>query len=356
MYTCFKPGEEWLDTEGKPIQAHGGCIICVNDKFYWYGENKEKSKPGTGIWHWGVRCYKSDDLYNWEDLGLIYPPDTEDEENPMHYTQYMDRPHIIYNEKTCKFVMWVKIMNNKNLMRQKMFVAVSDSILGPYEKVRYFSPLGMSSGDFDLIKDEKTGKAYIYFDRVHHDIICADLTDDYTDVTGEYTSHFQKPFCPLVREAPAFFERNGYMYLATSGTTGYFPNPTMCGRSTGYHGPWEDLGYMHPEDKERLSYRSQISSVFKHPKKQDLYIALGDRWLMNLPDKMPNNLFEIILSKEDPTQELIISEEEFAKIQSLNNKNTRDTSLARYVWLPIEFKGDVPVIKWYDSWKVEDFG
>lgn len=36
----FRPGEVWLDTEGKPIQAHGGGILFHAGVFYWYGEDK----------------------------------------------------------------------------------------------------------------------------------------------------------------------------------------------------------------------------------------------------------------------------------------------------------------------------
>lgn len=35
------------------------------------GGNNDKSD----IWHWGVRCYRSKDLYNWTDCGLIIPPE-----------------------------------------------------------------------------------------------------------------------------------------------------------------------------------------------------------------------------------------------------------------------------------------
>mgnify|MGYP002776797505 FL=1 len=37
------PGREWRDTEGRPIQAHGGGILYVPETktFYWYGENKD---------------------------------------------------------------------------------------------------------------------------------------------------------------------------------------------------------------------------------------------------------------------------------------------------------------------------
>ena len=31
-YDSFRPGAEWLDTDGNPIQAHGGSIITVGDQ------------------------------------------------------------------------------------------------------------------------------------------------------------------------------------------------------------------------------------------------------------------------------------------------------------------------------------
>ena len=61
----FKPGEPWPDTQGKPIQAHGGSIIESGDSFYRYGENKEFTTGSTEVRSWGVQCYRSKDLYNW---------------------------------------------------------------------------------------------------------------------------------------------------------------------------------------------------------------------------------------------------------------------------------------------------
>jgi len=47
------PGEVWLDTAGKTINAHGGGMLYHNGTYYWYGENKEgrtwlpeSTKPG----------------------------------------------------------------------------------------------------------------------------------------------------------------------------------------------------------------------------------------------------------------------------------------------------------------------
>ncbi len=32
-----------------------------------------------------------------------------------------------------------------------------------------------------------------------------------------------------------------------------------------------------------------------------------------------------------------------------------NTSIADYVWLPVRFDGDMPVLDWHDEWRVEDF-
>ena len=223
MYDSIRPGQIWLDTKGERIQAHGGSVMYLDGLYYWYGENKEKTTGKNSVWHWGVRCYCSSDLYNWEDKGLIIPP----EENPassLHPHSMMDRPHIIYNQLTRKFVCWLKIMHPDGT--QTVTILTADHILGPYTKVREgLRPLGMNAGDFDLAV-APDGKAYYYFERVHSETICADLTEDYLDVTGFYSTHFPHPGPPYVREATSHFMRKGRHYLLTSGTTGYLPNPS----------------------------------------------------------------------------------------------------------------------------------
>ena len=32
--TAFRPGEIWLDTEGNPIQAHGGCMLYEDGTYF----------------------------------------------------------------------------------------------------------------------------------------------------------------------------------------------------------------------------------------------------------------------------------------------------------------------------------
>ena len=349
-YDCIRPGKIWYDTKGERIQAHGGSVMYLDGRYYWYGENKEFTDPDKNIWHWGVRCYRSDDLYNWEDLGLIIPPDTENGKSSIHPTSMMDRPHIIYNRKTKKFVCWLKIMEKDGT--QSETVLTSDKLTGPYTIVReHLYPLGMSAGDFDL-SVAYDGKAYYYFERVHSETICADLTDDYTDVTGYYSTHFPRCHPPYVREATAHFIRGGKHYLITSGTTGYMPNPSEAAVADTWHGPYTVLGDPHPADETHTSFHSQISSIFKVPGKKDLYIACADRWMPNAMD-VPYSAYERafnIMFGPDPTKE---EREEASKIMSgIPKEKTRE---ADYVWLPIHFDNGNVRIDWYDEWRIEDF-
>ena len=277
----------------------------------------------------------------------------------------MDRPHILYNEKTKKYVCWLKIMNADRT--QSMTVLAADSILGPYTKVREnLKPLGMSSGDFDLAKDDQ-GKAYYYFERVHSELICVELTEDYTDVTGVYSRHFPQPYPPYVREAPAHFERNGRHYLITSGTTGYSPNPSEVAVADDWHGPFTVLGDPHPDDGSHTSYHSQVSSVFKVQGKKDLYIACADRWLPENTERKyedyarlyeaffhmtPGNFWFLV--KKLIRIGLFPTKKNIPIIQKklLPVANTR---IADYVWLPIRFEGDMVYIDWKDEWRIEDY-
>lgn len=346
MYNSFRPGQVWLDTDGKRIQAHGGSVMYIDGTYYWYGENKENTDGISDVWHWGVKCYSSTDLYNWKDEGIIIPPDLDDPESPLHPSSCMDRPHIIYNRQTQKYVCWLKIMGKG--MIQTETVLTADHILGPYTIVRKnLHPLGMSAGDFDLAVAED-GKAYYYFERVHSETICADLTEDYTDVTGYYSTHFPRSGPPYVREATAHFIRNHKHYLITSGTTGYLPNPSEVAIADTWHGPYKVLGNPHPDDLSQTSYHSQVSSVFKVEGKKDLYIAVADRWLPHAMDKqypVYKEMFEKIFSGH-------ADEFDFSR---MGEQVVESTAIADYVWLPFRFDGEMAYLDWKDEWSLDDY-
>jgi hypothetical protein len=235
---------------------------------------------------------------------------------------------------------------------QSETVLTADKLTGPYTIVREkLYPLNMSAGDFDLAI-APDGKAYYYFERVHSETICADLTDDYTNVTGFYTTHFPHPYPPYVREATAHFLRKYKHYLITSGTTGYLPNPSEIAIADTWHGPYTVLGNPHRSDESNTSFHSQISSVFKVEGKKDLYIACADRWLPNQMD-LPYPSYEKAFAdafREDATDE---ERAEASRLFStIREPNTKE---ANYVWLPFRFDGEMAYLDWHDEWRIEDY-
>lgn len=85
----------------------------------------------------------------------------------------------------------------------------------------------------------------------------------FTNAVGTYTKHFVHKTPPDAREASAHFIRNGKHYLITSGTTGYFPNPSEAAVADDWNGPYIVQGDPHVNDSSDTSFCSQITSVFK---------------------------------------------------------------------------------------------
>ena len=128
------------------------------------------------------------------------------------------------------------------------------------------------------------------------------------------------------------------------------PNPSEAAIADTWHGPYTVLGNPHPQDESQTSFHSQIASVFKVEGKKDLYIAVADRWLpehMDLKYEEYARGFESIF---DPDYE-----GEKVNFNKFTQDSMRNTSIARYVWLPIRFDGEMPVLEWKDEWKIEDY-
>lgn len=364
-YSSVKPGQEWLDTNGKPIQAHGFQVTYdeKDNTYYWYGEDKTYTTLGSTVWTYGVRCYASKDFYNWEDRGHIIFPNTEDILSPIHPSQGLDRPHIIYNKKTKKWVCWFKNLGDP----QFYTVLQADNFMGPYTIMNSgFLPNGYESGDFDLYVDESTGKAYVWFERPHWELICCELSDDYLGVKntfgksekGRLSHHFVGRRPPYTREAPTHFVHNGKHYLFTSGTTGYYPNESMICTFSDYHGEYKDLGNPHPSDETHTSFGSQITDVIKIPGKKDLYVAVADRWMPQIEGTQEaQEEFKRMIEKYKDLQP---KAQNIDPIQIQDRSNDKRTGWdvtynARYVFLPITWQGDKPVIEWKDEWRLEDY-
>lgn len=343
MYDCFKPGKIWYDASGKRIHAHGGSIIFVDGKFWWYGENKEGiTGTATGetcpFWHHGVKLYSSNDLYNWADEGFCVV-ESDDIKNPFHPVNLMDRPHILFNKKTGNYVLWAKTTKDGDF-GNCTFSICTGKTLKNMKFLKEILPTPYHAGDFDLF--EFNGKAYVVYENPHSEMVVQELTDDYEDLTGIFSTHLHAPCPPFVREAPAVFEYKNKLYMITSGTTGYYPNASELADITDIHGEWKVLGNPCVGDVKRNSFHAQFSSVFKHPLKENTYIALGDRWLVDLPEDLPDmgDVFYKMCGP-NPTP------------QDLSGLSDENTSVATYVWLPICFnEKDEPIIRWKRKWTI----
>lgn len=350
-YHSVRPGQVWLDTDGKPIQAHGFQICNIDGTYYWYGENKADALLGTNRMFGGVRCYSSKDFYNWKDEGLILAPDTVNPMSPIHYSQKLERPHIIKNPRNGKYVLWAKSQAEDGYFA----IFQADNFMGPYTFIRNLQPEGYGVGDFDMYVDEQTGKGYVWFERPHWELICAELTDDFFNVTDVYSNHFvgQKP--PYTREAPAHFFTNGKHYLFTSGTTGYTSNPSEVAVFDDYHGDYHILGDPHVADSCASSFNSQITGVIKIPG-TETWVALADRWEPHTTgtdfSRRTVEAKKGAYANYQPQPQKPVGTE-----PKVENRRYKLVDMAHavyhagYVFLPITFEDGIPKIHWQEEWQ-----
>ena len=279
-YTAITPGVEWLDTNNEKINAHGGGILYHEGIYYWYGECKSDStywNPNVPGWECyrteagGVNCYSSKDLLNWKYEGLVLQPEISDTQSDLHPSKVLERPKVIYNDKTKKFVMWLHV-DSDDYNKAAAGVAVSDSPTGVFTYLGSMHPNGQISRDMTLFKDDD-GKAYhIYSSEENLTLQIAELTDDYQGHSGKYVRLFPGGH----NEAPAIFKKDGTYWMITSGCTGWAPNAARLFSAPSIWGPWKQ----HPnpcqgEGSER-TFGGQSTYILQLPGNR--YLFMADIW------------------------------------------------------------------------------
>lgn len=351
-YTEFHPGEEWLDTNGEPIQAHAGQVYFENGIYYWYGENKEftrgEEETDNDIWTWGIRCYRSTDLYNWEDLGLIVEPDLDHPDGNLFPDAYVDRPHIVKCKTTGKYVMWIKISG-----AEACFTILSaDKITGPYKLEKEdVKPFQYDIGDFDLLVDPTTQKCYMTLDVSHQKVATLLLTEDYLAVDRELASQYENRFPPLNREGMTMTTHNGKKYLLTSGTTGYTPNQCDYAVGNTWESSLQPMGDPHVGDCSFSSFNSQPSQIFQ-VHNSDTYICIADRWMPDhlLTGDIALRFRNAIAHRYEPDS-YPADDEALALYVARPDLERCNTSKSRYIWLPVSFENGRMQITWHDHWQ-----
>jgi hypothetical protein len=348
--TSIKSGELWPDSEGKHINVHGGGILYYKGTYYWFGESRlprgERDRT-----NYGVGCYSSKDLLNWKNEGLALKV-INDTSSILQPGCVIERPKVIFNKKTGKFVMWFHHeLKGQGYKAAMTGVAVSDIITGPYKYLKSLRPnagvwpmnfpeefkssqvkeAGLKSWSDEWIKAvkeglfvrrdfaggqmardmnlyiDRDGKAYhIHSSEENMTLHFSELTDDYLDFTGRY----YRVLPGESNEAPAIFYTKGKYFMFTSGTTGWKPNPGRLASANKITGVWKPLGNpcRGTADENKISFGSQSTFVLPIQGRKNKFIYMGDRWI-------PENLAD-----------------------------------SRHIWLPVEWEDEMPVIKWHQEW------
>ncbi len=356
-YHSFNPGQEWLDNNGTHINAHGGGILFHNEKYYWYGEHKIGGEAGNSA-QVGVHVYSSDDLYNWIDEGIALKVNETDATSDIAKGCILERPKVIYNTRTQKFVMWFHLeLKGQGYDAARSGVAVADNPTGPFifiESVRpnkeawplnvkgyHKYPVsdtikrnycggegclpthvdslnilgrdfkhGQMARDMNLFVDDD-GKAYhLYSSEENSTLHIAELSDDYLSHSGRYARFFSNRYM----EAPTILKTsNGKYYIIASGCTGWAPNPARSARADHIFGPWTELGNPCIGQDSTTTFYSQSTYILPVQGKEDVFIFMADRW-----------------TPENPID-------------------------GRYIWLPIYFENDRIRLKWAEKWDLSVF-
>ncbi|KAE8377961.1 glycosyl hydrolase [Aspergillus bertholletiae] len=252
------PGATWTAAgTNQHVQAHGGGIIEVDSTYYWIGENKL-----DGSAFQSVNCYSSKNLVEWKFAGELLSRQSSGDLGP---DRVLERPKVIYNEATSKYVLWMHI-DSSNYGEAKTGVATSSSVCGTYEYLGSFQPLGHQSRDMGLYKDDD-GTGYLLTEDRPNGLRINKLTDDFTNVTE--TTHL----FPEHIEAPALYKQNGIYYLFGSQLTGWSNNDNKYVTATSLSGPWTDWADFAPSGTN--TFESQTTFILKVG---DSVLYMGDRW------------------------------------------------------------------------------
>jgi beta-xylosidase len=355
----FRPGALWLDDDGAHINAHGGGILFHDGIYFWFGEHKIAGPAGNRA-HVGVHVYSSRDLYHWRNEGIALTV-SDDPKSEIVRGCILERPKVIFNSRTKKFVMWFHLeLNGRAYGSSRSGVAVADKPTGPYTFLRSLRPNagvwpqnipakwrkplaaaelarlnqldlpggplpyypkhllfrrdfagGQMARDQTLFVDDDGQAYHIYTSEENGALHISQLSEDFLSPAGKFVRIFPGRF----HEAPALMKWRGKYFLFSSDCTGWEPNAARLSVAENIFGPWEELGNpcLGPGEHVANTFNSQSTFILPVQGQRDAYIFMADRW------------------------------------------RPKDAIDGRYVWLPIEFRHDVPLIAWHDEWTLEFF-
>jgi len=362
--TQFLQDQPWPDDKGVHINAHGGGVMFHNGIYYWFGEHYYDRKiPNDVQPNPGVHCYSSTDLYNWKDEGVVLPK-SKDPASEIANGCTMERPRVIYNAATKKFVMWFHLeLKGMGYKSARSGLAVADKPTGPYAFLRSLrhdagtwpihvteeqkaglkdaeklkgTPFsggqnsetpkynilardfagGQMARDMNLFVDDD-GKAYhVVASEENSTLHISQLSDDYQSHAGKWVRVFEHRW----NEAPAICKHDGRYWMISSGCTGWDPNAARSAVADSIWGPWKELGNpcigVNPKNNigPERTFGGQSTCILPVNGTPGAFIAMFDIW------------------------------------------RPKNHVTGGYVWLPMTFEKDRFTITWRDPWDLSAFG
>jgi len=276
-----KVGDNLKDNDGNVINAHGAGVLYYNQTYYLFGEIKNGKTwlvPGQNWEDYrvpagGISCYSSKDLKHWRNLGIALKPTTGKDSSELDTGRVIERPKVLYNEKTKKFVMWFHSDKN-DYQSSKAGIAISDKPEGPYSYLGSVKPNNQMLRDMTLFKDSDGNGYVIYSSEDNNTMHICLLSADYLKPTTQYS----RIFIDKRRESPAIFKHGGKYFLITSGCSGWSPNAASYAVADKIMGPWKEVGNPCIGKDSEQTFFAQGSFVLPVVGRQGRFIFMGDLW------------------------------------------------------------------------------
>ena len=281
-------GVIFTGADGQPVHAHGAGLILPSShpagaggKYYMVGTT-QKTQPG-----WlssGITMYSSYDLQHWAfeheilaNTSITTPLPTG--EPPLYR---IERPKVIYNAATKKYVMYFHL-DSSGFKMGCVGVATSDSVAGDYAFVRGFQPDGQRSLDMGLWQEED-GTAFLVRSVDNKYAGFSQLTPDYLNTTAAGIVS-KGPKC----EGQAVWREGDTYFLLGSHLTGWSANAAILATAQAplAGATWTVLGN---PGGSKSTFNSQSTYVlpYAHPSGKELVMYLGDRWNNGGPGSVGN--------------------------------------------------------------------
>lgn len=304
----FKPGQLWFDTDGAPINAHGGGVLFEDGVYYWFGEHKIEGKIGNSA-QVGVGCYSSRDLYTWKNEGIALAV-TDEPGHPIEKGSVIERPKVVRSPVTGQYAMWFHLeLKGQGYKAAQVALAVADRVTGPYRFVAAYRPHGFMSRDMTIFVDDDGTAWELFASDENATLRIARLTPDRLAHADEHHSAFPKRYM----EAPAVCRHLGRYWFIGSDCTGWAPNPARSAVADDLRGPWTELGNPCVGPGAETTFESQSTFILPVADRPGAFIFMGDRW-------RPDNAID-----------------------------------GRYVWLPLVFRDGRLELHWHDEWDLSVF-